>query len=132
MKNKLIVALWWTKYGNTVSKLPHPYFWNFLSISCYSTYQSHAHQYQMYLPYQPFTCNSVPFLQLQIVGEKLGIAALILSLLALIINLAILFWLSWQRFSGMLTASNTAAKGKGHKRAFLVKSDFKQMSCGSF
>ncbi|XP_042244523.1 uncharacterized protein LOC121880950 [Thunnus maccoyii] len=45
------------------------------------------------------------------VGEKLGIAAFILSLLALIINLAILFWLSWQRFSGMLTASNTAAKG---------------------
>ncbi|XP_074516985.1 uncharacterized protein LOC141783525 [Sebastes fasciatus] len=41
------------------------------------------------------------------VGENLGIAAFALSLLALIINIAILVWLGWQR----LTTSNTAAEG---------------------
>ncbi|XP_044023070.1 uncharacterized protein LOC122861989 isoform X2 [Siniperca chuatsi] len=45
------------------------------------------------------------------VGENLGIAAFVLSLLALIINLAILFWLGWHRLGDTLTTSNTAAKG---------------------
>ncbi|XP_039642631.1 uncharacterized protein LOC120549649 isoform X2 [Perca fluviatilis] len=44
------------------------------------------------------------------VGEYLGIAAFVLSLLALSINFAILFWLGWQRFGATLTI-NTAAKG---------------------
>ncbi|XP_031166062.1 uncharacterized protein LOC116057642 [Sander lucioperca] len=44
------------------------------------------------------------------VGECLGIAAFVLSLLALSINLAILFWLGWQRLGTTLTI-NTAAKG---------------------
>ncbi|XP_078133639.1 uncharacterized protein LOC144535194 [Sander vitreus] len=44
------------------------------------------------------------------VGEHLGIAAFVLSLLALSINLAILFWLGWQRFGTTLNI-NTAAKG---------------------
>ncbi|TDG98969.1 hypothetical protein EPR50_G00205710 [Perca flavescens] len=44
------------------------------------------------------------------VGESLGIAAFVLSLLALSINFAILFWLGWQRFGATLTI-NTAAKG---------------------
>lgn len=132
MKNKSINSFWWTNYGNTVSKLPHLYLWNSQSISCYCTYQPHAHQYQIYLLYQPFNCNSVLFFRLQIVGENLGIAAIVLSLMALIINFGILFWLGWQRFGDTLTTSDTAAKGKGHKTVFLVESDFKQMSCGSF
>ncbi|KAM7375995.1 hypothetical protein PAMP_005748 [Pampus punctatissimus] len=45
------------------------------------------------------------------VGENLGIAAFVLSLLALIINFAIVFWLGWQKCSNTLTTSNTAAKG---------------------
>ncbi|GAA6213423.1 uncharacterized protein LOC108875078 [Lates japonicus] len=45
------------------------------------------------------------------VRESLGIAAFVLSLLALIIIFTALCWLGWQRFSGMLTTSNTAAKG---------------------
>ncbi|KAM9341534.1 uncharacterized protein ABDE67_015186 [Symphorus nematophorus] len=45
------------------------------------------------------------------VGEKLGIAAFVLSFLALIICLATLFWLGWQRLGDTLTTSNTTAKG---------------------
>ncbi|XP_041809818.1 uncharacterized protein LOC121618395 [Chelmon rostratus] len=45
------------------------------------------------------------------VGEKLGIAAFALSLLSLIINLTILFWLGWQRLGDMLTTSSPAPKG---------------------
>nr|XP_020446627.1 uncharacterized protein LOC109955126 [Monopterus albus] len=45
------------------------------------------------------------------VGENLGITAFVLSLLALIINIAILFWLGWQRFGHILINSSTAAKG---------------------
>nr|XP_046269638.1 uncharacterized protein LOC124072336 [Scatophagus argus] len=45
------------------------------------------------------------------VGEKLGTAAFILSILALIINLAIVFWLGWKRPGDPLTTSNTVAKG---------------------
>ncbi|XP_038585130.1 uncharacterized protein LOC119910542 [Micropterus salmoides] len=45
-------------------------------------------------------------------GENLGIAAFTISLLALIINLAILFWLCWQRLGDpLVTTSSTAAKG---------------------
>ncbi|XP_071354808.1 uncharacterized protein [Trachinotus anak] len=59
------------------------------------------------------------------VGENLGIAAIVLSLLALIITLTILVWLSWQRFGGTLTTSNTAAKGfPGPEKA--PKGDFQQ------
>lgn len=58
------------------------------------------------------------FPRLTTVGENLGIAAFVLSLLALIINLAILLWLTAQRPGDTLTISNTAAKGKEHHRAF--------------
>ncbi|XP_032356967.1 uncharacterized protein LOC116670504 [Etheostoma spectabile] len=44
------------------------------------------------------------------VGEQLGIAAFVLSLLALSINFAILFWLGWQRV-GATPTIKTAAKG---------------------
>ncbi|KAL7380711.1 hypothetical protein ABVT39_022660 [Epinephelus coioides] len=44
-------------------------------------------------------------------AENLGVAAFFFSLLALIINFAILFWLGWQRFGPTQTSSNTAAKG---------------------
>lgn len=45
------------------------------------------------------------------VGENLGIAAFFLSVLALIINIAILSWLAWQRLSDTLTTSSPASKG---------------------
>ncbi|XP_070699006.1 uncharacterized protein [Pempheris klunzingeri] len=45
------------------------------------------------------------------VSNNLGIAALVFSLLALIINFAVVFWLGWQRLNDMSTISNTAAKG---------------------
>ncbi|XP_054469930.1 uncharacterized protein LOC129103466 [Anoplopoma fimbria] len=45
------------------------------------------------------------------VGEYLGIAAFVISLLALIINFAILFWLGWHRLGAASTTSNIAAKG---------------------
>ncbi|XP_049451620.1 uncharacterized protein LOC125900575 [Epinephelus fuscoguttatus] len=44
-------------------------------------------------------------------AENLGVAAFFFSLLALIMNFAILFWLCWQRFGPTQTSSNTAAKG---------------------
>ncbi|XP_068582578.1 uncharacterized protein [Cebidichthys violaceus] len=44
------------------------------------------------------------------VSENLGIAAVFLSLLALIIIFAILFWLGWHRLGATLTTSNIAAK----------------------
>ncbi|XP_076604134.1 uncharacterized protein LOC143331297 [Chaetodon auriga] len=45
------------------------------------------------------------------VGDNLGVAAFFLSLLALIINIAILSWLAWQRRGATLTTSSPAAKG---------------------
>nr|XP_020503654.1 uncharacterized protein LOC109994587 [Labrus bergylta] len=44
------------------------------------------------------------------VGESLGIAAFALTLLALIINLAVLSWMGWKRFGDKLSPSITAAK----------------------
>ncbi|XP_034714885.1 uncharacterized protein LOC117936165 [Etheostoma cragini] len=44
------------------------------------------------------------------VGEQLGIAAFVLSLLALSINFAVLFWLGWQRV-GATSTINIPAKG---------------------
>ncbi|XP_035466335.1 uncharacterized protein LOC118286194 isoform X1 [Scophthalmus maximus] len=44
------------------------------------------------------------------VGEKIGIAALVLSLLALIVALTILCLLVWQRFGDTRATCNTAAK----------------------
>ncbi|CAK6971496.1 uncharacterized protein LOC118337591 [Scomber scombrus] len=44
------------------------------------------------------------------VGEKLGIAAFVISLLSFIINFAVMSWLGWQRFSDKLSTSNTPAK----------------------
>ncbi|KAI3367625.1 hypothetical protein L3Q82_026473, partial [Scortum barcoo] len=43
--------------------------------------------------------------------ESLGIAAFVLSVLALVINIAILFWLGWQFLRDRPAHSNTAAKG---------------------
>ncbi|XP_026163201.1 uncharacterized protein LOC113130633 [Mastacembelus armatus] len=52
------------------------------------------------------------FAMLPTVVESFGITAFVLSLLALIINLAIVLWLVWQRLGGTLTTSSTpAAKG---------------------
>ncbi|XP_026195758.1 uncharacterized protein LOC113148310 [Anabas testudineus] len=46
------------------------------------------------------------------VWDNLGIAAFVFSLLALIINVAILCWLAWQRFSSAtLNLTSTVAKG---------------------
>ncbi|XP_022606882.1 uncharacterized protein LOC111226072 [Seriola dumerili] len=59
------------------------------------------------------------------VGENLGIAAIVLSFLALIITLTILIWLGLQRVGGTMTISNTAAKGfPGPEKA--PKGDFPQ------
>ncbi|KAM7403230.1 hypothetical protein PAMA_003921 [Pampus argenteus] len=44
------------------------------------------------------------------VGENLGIAAFVISLVALIINFSVLFWLGRQKFSNIPTTSNTAPK----------------------
>ncbi|XP_034087665.1 uncharacterized protein LOC117556445 isoform X2 [Gymnodraco acuticeps] len=45
------------------------------------------------------------------VAEKLGIAAFVFFLLALIVLFGILFWLGFQRLVATKTTSNTAAKG---------------------
>ncbi|XP_030299012.1 uncharacterized protein LOC115597322 [Sparus aurata] len=45
------------------------------------------------------------------VGENLGIAAFVLSLLALIIDFLILFWLGWKRLADPQPTSTTVAKG---------------------
>lgn len=60
-----------------------------------------------------FPCNLILFPQFTTGGENLGIAAFVFSLLALTINVAILFWLACQKFGVTLPISNTA-KGKGH------------------
>ncbi|XP_051241889.1 uncharacterized protein LOC127355252 [Dicentrarchus labrax] len=51
------------------------------------------------------------------VGEKIGIIAFVLSLLALIITLALLSWMGWQRLGHTLTISNTVAKGPGPEKS---------------
>lgn len=76
----------------------------------------------------PFTGDSVLFPQLTIVGEKIGIAALVLSLLALIVALTILCLLVWQRFGDTRATCNTAAKGK--EQHFF--NFFAQIFCDSF
>ncbi|KAM8736583.1 uncharacterized protein AB9X84_021956 [Acanthopagrus schlegelii] len=45
------------------------------------------------------------------VGENLGIAAFVLSFLALIIDFLILFWLGWKRLADPQPTSTTVAKG---------------------
>ncbi|XP_027130311.1 uncharacterized protein LOC113744544 isoform X1 [Larimichthys crocea] len=45
------------------------------------------------------------------VGENLGIAAFVFSLLALMINIAIIFWLYSRRLNDTPTTLNTAARG---------------------